>query len=264
MAVPSRRADSVAVTGRDIPFRVSVAAAVRVITAPEENAADSETGWVRVTVAFGWAVTSRLLTSCGWRVLPFTVIAPRLTWNAARETWPPATVTVPLTSPVRPVTSLLRTYLALHATLLSLTDGGLRDQVQSAPATAEQDHLARVARAWQLMAGLLGFRLRKDAGVTFETLAVLADAAMRGLVMTAMTVPGVAASGTTAQPFDAREAAEWSLPALELGAIATAFLEPDPDFTWDARRAAAIREALAAPDLSSDRADRRGQPDHFG
>jgi len=145
-----------------------------------------------------------------------------------------------------------RTYLALHATLLSLTDGGLRDQVRSALARAEQDHLARVARAWQLMAGLLGFRLRANAGVTFETLAVLVDAAMRGLVMTAMTVPGVAASGTTAQPFDAREAAEWSLPALELGAIATAFLEPDPDFTWDASRAAAISEALAAPDPGSE------------
>jgi AcrR family transcriptional regulator len=145
-----------------------------------------------------------------------------------------------------------RTYLALHATLLSMANGGLRDQVQSALAKAEQDHLARVARSWRLMAGLLGFRLRADAGVTFETLAVLVDAAMRGLIMTAVTVPGIAASGTTAQPFDAREAAEWSLPALGLGAIATAFLEPDPDFTWDASRAAAIREALTAPNLSSE------------
>lgn len=54
-----------------------------------------------------------------------------------------------------------RTYLALHATLLSLADSGLRDRVQSALAQAEQDHLTRVARAWKLMAGLLGFRLRR-------------------------------------------------------------------------------------------------------
>jgi AcrR family transcriptional regulator len=142
-----------------------------------------------------------------------------------------------------------RTYLALNATLLSLSDSGLRSQVKAALATAGQDHLARVARAWQLMTSLLGFRLRPQGGVTFETLAALVDAAMRGLVMTALTVPDIAAHRTTAQPFDAPEAGHWSLPALGLGAIATAFLEPDPEFTWDAARAVAVREALTAPDL---------------
>ena len=43
-----------------------------------------------------------------------------------------------------------------------------------------------------------------------------------------------------------------SLPALGLGAIATAFLEPDPGFIWDPARAAAIHEALAAPDLGTE------------
>jgi AcrR family transcriptional regulator len=140
-----------------------------------------------------------------------------------------------------------RTYLALHATLLSLADGGRRDQVQAALARAEQDRLARVARSWELMAGLLGFRPRAESGVTFETLAVLVTAALRGMVMTALTVPDVAAPRAAAQPFDAPDAREWSLPALGLGAIATAFLEPDPGFTWDAGRAAAIRAALGSP-----------------
>lgn len=143
-----------------------------------------------------------------------------------------------------------RTYLALHATLLSLADERLRGQVQAALGQAEQDRLARVARAWELMASLLGFRLCPAAGVTFGTLAALVSAAMRGMVMTALTVPDIAAHRTTAQPFGAPEAGEWSLPALGLGAIAAAFLEPDPEFTWDAGRAAAIREALAAPDVS--------------
>jgi AcrR family transcriptional regulator len=141
-----------------------------------------------------------------------------------------------------------RTYLALHATFLSLTDGGLRDRVQAALAQAERDHLARVARAWKLLASLLGFRMRADGGVTFETLAVLVDAAMRGLVMSALTVPDIAAHRATAQPFDAPAAAEWSLPALGLGAIATAFLEPDPQFAWDAGHAAALRDVLASQD----------------
>ena len=145
-----------------------------------------------------------------------------------------------------------RTYLALQATLLSVADSGLRDRVQAALAQAEQGHLSRVARSWELLAGMLGFRLRPESGVTFGTLAALVNAAMRGLVMTALTVPGITAHRTTAQPFDAPEAGEWSLPALGLGAIATAFLEPDPAFTWDTARAAAIRKALTAPDLSTE------------
>jgi AcrR family transcriptional regulator len=145
-----------------------------------------------------------------------------------------------------------RTYLALHATLLSLADGGLRDQVQAALGQAEQDHLARVARAWELMAGLLGYRLRAESGVTFRTLAALVNATMLGLVMTALTVPDIAGRRTAAQPFDAPEAGEWSLPALGLGAIATTFLEPDPEVTWDARRTAALRAALTSPDPGAD------------
>jgi len=149
-----------------------------------------------------------------------------------------------------------RTYLALQSTLLSLIDSGLRGQVQAALAQAEQDHLARVARAWKLMTGLLGFRLRPESGVTFETLAALVNGAMRGLVMTALTVPSIATLRTTARPFDAPEAREWSLPALGLGAIAAAFLEPIPDFTWDSERADAIRKALTSPDPGTERAQR--------
>jgi AcrR family transcriptional regulator len=144
-----------------------------------------------------------------------------------------------------------RTYLALHATFLSLSDGGLRDQVQAALARAEQDRLARIARSWQLMAGMLGFRLRTEAGVTFETLATLVSATLRGLIMMALAVPGITAHPAVAQPFGAPTASEWSLPALGLGAVANAFLEPDPDFTWDAGRAAAVRDALGSPNLGA-------------
>lgn len=144
-----------------------------------------------------------------------------------------------------------RTYLALHATLLSLTDSGLRSQLQNALARTEQDRLARVARAWKIMAGLLGFRLREESGVTFETIAALVSATMHGLGLAALTVPDVTGRRAAARPFGASGAAEWSLPALGLGAIATAFLELDPEFTWDAARATALRDALASPDLAS-------------
>ena len=70
---------------------------------------------------------------------------------------------------------------------------------------------------------------------------------MRGLVMTALTVPDIAAQRVTAQPFGA-PGGEWSLPALGLGAIATAFLEPDPEFAWDASRAPP--SAMPSPHLT--------------
>jgi hypothetical protein len=142
-----------------------------------------------------------------------------------------------------------RTYLALHATVLSLADGGLRDRVQATLAQAEQDHLARVARAWEHMTALLGYRLRPQAGATFETLATLVNATMRGMIMMALTVPGVVEHRVAARPFSAPEEGEWSLPALGVAAMATAFLEPDPEFTWNAGRAAAIRGALTSPGL---------------
>ena len=70
------------------------------------------------------------------------------------------------------------------------------------------DRLARVARAWELMAGLLGFRLRAESGITWQTLAAPVSATMRGLVMTALTMPGIAGQTTVARPFEAPEAGE--------------------------------------------------------
>ena len=43
-----------------------------------------------------------------------------------------------------------------------------------------------------------------------------------------------------------RPRSEWSLPALGLAGIASAFLEPDPAVEWDDERIAAVRQALAA------------------
>jgi AcrR family transcriptional regulator len=140
-----------------------------------------------------------------------------------------------------------RTYLALHATFLSIADGELRDQVQAALGQSEHDHIGRVARAWERLAGLLGYRLRPELGATFETVATLVDAAMRGLVITALSMPGVAAYRVRVSPFGAAGADEWSLPALGLASIALAFLEPDPSFEWDGERAASLARALAGP-----------------
>jgi len=142
--------------------------------------------------------------------------------------------------------SAWRTYLALHATFASIPDGELRDQVRAAIARSERRHLARVATAWEQLTALFGYRLRPGLGVTFQTLAALLDATMRGLVMMASSTPDIAGGRVRARPFGAAGEDEWSLPALGLASVATAFLEPDPAITWDDGRLTVVREALAS------------------
>jgi|SRR5580700_363951 AcrR family transcriptional regulator len=137
-----------------------------------------------------------------------------------------------------------RTYIALHATYLSLADDGLRGEVRAALAESERDHVARVAAAWELLTHLFGYRLRPETGSTFEDLAALLDATMRGLVIAAMSMPDRAERQTRATPFGAASEAGWSLPALGLASIASAFIEPDPDVQWDADRLARVRQTL--------------------
>jgi hypothetical protein len=53
------------------------------------------------------------------------------------------------------------------------------------------------------------------------------------------------ADRTQASPFGAHGAEDWSMPALGLIGIATAFLEPDPAVEWDGERIARVTGALA-------------------
>jgi AcrR family transcriptional regulator len=142
-----------------------------------------------------------------------------------------------------------RTYVALHATFLSIADGDLRDQVQAALAQSEHEHMAAIARAWELLTALFGYRLRPELGVTFENLATVIDATMRGLVTMALSMPEIAAHRTVSSPFGAAGEHEWSLPAIGLASIASALLEPDPGVEWDDERVATVRQALTSLDV---------------
>ncbi len=147
-----------------------------------------------------------------------------------------------------------RTYLALHATVLSMGGGALRDEIQESLAQAERERLGRVARGWQTMAAMFGYRLRPESGATFETVATLVSAVLRGLVLLAVSMPEVAEQSARSQPFGAIAEEDWTLAGLGIGGIASAFLAPDPAVTWDAERHAAVRSALAAmrsPDVDS-------------
>lgn len=139
-----------------------------------------------------------------------------------------------------------RTYLALHATFLSLSGGELRDQVQRTLAESERGFIGRVAAAWREIADLFGYRLRPEANVEYETVATMASAGLRGLIVMALSTPELVTRRVRARPFLAADTADWSLPAFSAAAIATAFLEPDPTVDWTRRRVAAIREKLSA------------------
>ncbi|WP_307797436.1 TetR/AcrR family transcriptional regulator [Actinomadura barringtoniae] len=134
-----------------------------------------------------------------------------------------------------------RTYLALHTTFLSLPDGALRTEVQNTLAESERALNTRVAEAYERVTGLIGLRPR--TGITFETLATLANATMRGLVVMAPANPRIATERVHADPFGAPEPADWSQPGLGLAAVVLTYLEPDPA-PWDDARIAELRSLL--------------------
>ena len=145
-----------------------------------------------------------------------------------------------------------RTYMALNATFTSIADDDTRREVGAALAESERTNILSVAGAWEQLATLLGYRLRPDSGATFETLATLLTATMRGLVTMALCDPAIATATTRGKPFGATETTDWPLPALALTSIASGLLEPDPAITWDAERIARVRQTLdglAAPGI---------------
>ena len=139
-----------------------------------------------------------------------------------------------------------RTYLALHATFLSVADAGLRNDLQAALATSERGFISRIAGSWEQLAGLLGYRLRPEVQGSFEMIASLASATLRGLVIMALSTPELASRRIQARPFGATQAAEWSQVALSAASIAFAFLEPDPTIDWNNARLADARRALGS------------------
>jgi AcrR family transcriptional regulator len=138
-----------------------------------------------------------------------------------------------------------RTYIALHATFIGLDDGELREQVRAQLAESERRHLGRVAQSWERLSVLFGFRLRPELGTTFDSIAILVSASLRGLFLMALASPWIATQRTSASPFGAGTREEWSLAAYGIASIASAHLEPDPGVAWDDARLASVTTALS-------------------
>lgn len=119
-----------------------------------------------------------------------------------------------------------RSYLALHATFLSLPAGELRDDVQAALTRSERAVTDQIAAAYEHVAGLLGYWLQPELGATFETMAGLLNATMRGMVLMAPTIPDIVTRRSESKLFGTAAPAEWSQPALVIATITLGFLEP--------------------------------------
>lgn len=134
-----------------------------------------------------------------------------------------------------------RTYLALTATFAGLPAGELRDQVGDALAASERALTERITDSHDVVARLLGLRPVHPA-VGVADLAHLVNAQMRGMVIKALVQPELAERAGRADLAGVEE--NWSLVAVGVAALVLAFLEPDPEITWDAARTARLREAL--------------------
>ena len=139
-----------------------------------------------------------------------------------------------------------RTYLALHASFLSVVDEKLRSALQAALASSERGFISRIASAWQQLAKLLGYRLRPEVQGSFEMIATLASATLRGLVIMALATPEIASQRVQARPFGADQTVEWSQAGLTAASIAFAFLEPDTTIEWNEERLAGVRRTLGS------------------
>jgi hypothetical protein len=127
---------------------------------------------------------------------------------------------------------------------LSTADDETRGEVRSALAQSEQAHIRAVAKVLEVLAGLVGYRLRPETAASFDTLATLNTAALHGLITMAISDPDLATQRLQATPFWPNDGAEWSLPAMALASNISALLEPDPEIDWRAERAAALREVV--------------------
>lgn len=138
-----------------------------------------------------------------------------------------------------------RTYLALTVSAVSMPEGPLRSQVVETLAASERAFIQGIVRSHRAGHQLLGLRIRPETGLDYTALAQFANAAMRGLVSQVMIRPDLADDEFDGEIFGVQN--RWSLPAL-VSVAGLAFLEPDPDITWDQARIEALRARLESGD----------------
>lgn len=139
-----------------------------------------------------------------------------------------------------------RTYFALTASLNGLPAGEIRDEVGAALAKADHGFTERRTRVYRRLATMIGYRLAPQfaAAAGFEGLASASGTVMSGIVVKALASPGMLTRTVRMAPFGSSEEADWTEPALMAVGVLMAFLEPDPQITWDDAQLAAVAAAI--------------------
>lgn len=138
-----------------------------------------------------------------------------------------------------------RTYVALTASLLTLTGTDHRrgEEVSAALAESERVFIAKMARFYNNMAVILGFRL-KPGLPDFETFAALGAAVVEGLALREAIAADIIGQVVVIDEQDGPR--EWSMPALGFMAILDAFIELDPDYDPGAALAEYLKRVATA------------------
>ena len=119
-----------------------------------------------------------------------------------------------------------RSYVTLSATLLSLPEQSDRDRVRTALEEAERTFIGRMARFYEVMAIILGVRLRPWVP-SFLHVAAAGAAGVEGLGLRNLLTPDLV--GTPLHP-EGPDGEPWSLAAVGFFAILDRMIEVDPDY----------------------------------
>lgn len=121
-----------------------------------------------------------------------------------------------------------RSYVTISATVLSFESPDDQERVLTALRTAEATFIARMARFYEDMGLMLGFRLRPWAP-SFETLAAVGASVVEGLGLRNLIAPGIVAQQID---FDSDNTRPWSIAAVGFYSVLDQFVEPIQDYDF--------------------------------
>lgn len=126
-----------------------------------------------------------------------------------------------------------RTYAALTVTGLSLAEESARSRVADTLRDTQRVFLDRMAGYYELLAGMLGYRLRPEYVGDFRTFAAMASAMASGLGQLHLILPEYVDKQYFGTKFTDKGSQDqpWRLPSVGFTALVDAMLEPDPEFT---------------------------------
>ena len=136
-----------------------------------------------------------------------------------------------------------RSYMALQAAVLSIEEGDFRAELQAILADSERQIHQRLGANYAAIADLLGYRIRPDAKVTFDDIAIMCSSMMNGAAVKAQSDASVLTHTVgVAERLD--QQGPWSVAAAACYAIQALYLEPDPDVTWTEERIARVKDVM--------------------